>query len=75
MALGLWESQFQLWSVFGFKRLGSSPLITNCLVLSREWGNGLWGLLLGIIWRLLCPTKNQTVVRQTQGIGLQFLYV
>ena len=20
-----------------------------CLVLSREWGNGLWGLLLGII--------------------------
>ena len=23
----------------------------NCPVLSREWGNGLWGLLLGIIYR------------------------
>ena len=25
--------------------------LTDCLVLSREWGNGLWGRLLGIIYR------------------------
>ena len=28
----------------------SKPQQTLCLVLSREWGNGFWRLLLGIIW-------------------------
>ena len=40
-----------------------------CLVLSREWGNGLWRLLSGIIYRDYCRdpfphsllTKHQTV--------------
>ena len=47
-------------------RLQAFKLFVFCLVLTREWGNGLRGLLLGIIWGLLqgsmppFPTKHQT---------------
>ena len=44
----------------------------NSLVLSGEWGNGLWGLLLGIIFGttiLPFPTKHQTVKDMSQQGG------
>ena len=38
----------------GIRAWASAALVLSwglmvCLVLSREWGNGLWGLLLGIM--------------------------